>query len=64
MSQLLYRGIRYDSRHPETRTAVPVEHVYRGTHFNAPLHHSPAAVNPHQELHYRGHAYHHTPQAS
>jgi len=59
MTRLLYRGVSYDNSRHDQPTATPVEHIYRGHHFQAPLRHEAAPVNPHLELHYRGHAYHH-----
>ncbi|MFZ0409217.1 MAG: DUF4278 domain-containing protein [Cyanobium sp.] len=58
MTRLTYRGISYDNSRHEQRSAMPVEHTYRGHHFHAPLHHQAAGVDPELELHYRGHAYH------
>ena len=57
--KLSYRGVAHDrSVHPQP-SAKPVEHVYRGQHFEAPLRHEPAAVDHEAELHYRGITYHH-----
>ena len=58
-AKLQYRGVPYDADQHEQPSAQPVEHVYRGQHYAAPLKHDPAAVDPSLELHYRGHAYHH-----
>jgi len=59
MTRLLYRGVSYDNSRHEQRSPAPVEHSYRGHHFEAPLRHQAAPVDPSLELHYRGHAYHH-----
>lgn len=58
-SQLRYRGVAYDANQHEHPSPQPVEHVYRGRHFEAPLKHEAAEVDPALELHYRGHVYHH-----
>ncbi|QPN63306.1 DUF4278 domain-containing protein [Synechococcus sp. CBW1004] len=59
MTRLQYRGVSYDNSRHEQLPAAPVEHIYRGRHFNAPIRHEAAAVDPELELHYRGHVYHH-----
>jgi hypothetical protein len=59
MTKLQYRGVSYDNATHEQLSSTPVEHTYRGQHFEAPLSHDPAPVDPAQELHYRGHVYHH-----
>lgn len=59
MTRLLYRGVTYDNSRHEQRSAAPVDHVYRGHHFNAPLRHDAVPVDPALELHYRGHIYQH-----
>jgi len=59
MTRLLYRGVSYDNSRHQQRPDAPVEHIYRGYHYNAPLRHQPAPVDPDLELHYRGHIYHH-----
>jgi hypothetical protein len=59
MTKLLYRGVIYDSATHEHPSSAPVEHIYRGQHFEAPLNHDIAPVDPSQVLHYRGHVYHH-----
>lgn len=59
MTRLLYRGVSYDNSRHEQRPVAPVDHVYRGHHFHAPLRHEAAPVDPALELHYRGHEYHH-----
>lgn len=57
MTQLLYRGIRYDSSQHESRSATPVDHVYRGHPYSAPLCHGAAAAKDGRKLFYRGHLY-------
>lgn len=59
MPRLLYRGVSYDNSRHQSLPATPVEHIYRGQHFSAPLRHLAAPVDPDLELHYRGQAYHH-----
>lgn len=59
MTRLLYRGVSYDNSRRQQRPTAPVEHIYRGHHFNTPLRHEAAHVDPTLELHYRGHLYHH-----
>jgi hypothetical protein len=59
MTKLQYRGVAYDNATHEHLASTPVEHTYRGQHFEAPLNHEAAPVDPSQELHYRGHVYHH-----
>lgn len=58
-SPLRYRGVAYDASRHEHPSPQPVEHIYRGQHYQAALKHEPARVDPHRELHYRGHRYHH-----
>lgn len=56
-TQLRYRGLAYDKgslQHPSSR---PVEHVYRGHHYLAPLLHASAPVDTEAHLFYRGHSY-------
>lgn len=59
MTRLLYRGVSYDNSRHQAPPATPVEHIYRGQHFSAPLRHLAAPVDPALELHYRGQVYHH-----
>lgn len=59
MTKLQYRGVAYDNAAHEQPSAAPVEHTYRGQHFDAPLKHEAAAVDATVELQYRGHHYHH-----
>ena len=59
MTRLLYRGVSYDNSRHQPLPATPVEHIYRGQHFSAPLRHQPAPVDPALALHYRGNDYHH-----
>lgn len=63
MTRLQYRGVSYDNSRHEQLPDTPVEHIYRGSHFNASIRHDAADVDPDLELHYRGHVYHHQPQA-
>jgi hypothetical protein len=61
-STLCYRGVAYDPAQRQRRpleSATPLEHVYRGVLYSAPLRHAAAPVNPAVELHYRGSVYHH-----
>ena len=58
-AKLRYRGVAYDASRHEHPSDQPVDHVYRGQHYEAPLRHEPAQVDPELELHYRGHVYHH-----
>lgn len=57
---LCYRGVAYDpaQRRP-LESPAPVEHVYRGQRYTAPLAHAAAPLDPALELHYRGSVYHH-----
>lgn len=59
MTQLHYRGVSYDPASHDHPSSAPVEHVYRGRHYQAPLNHEEAPVDSSIELHYRGHVYHH-----
>ena len=59
MSKLQYRGVSYDTANHEQPAAAPVEHAYRGQHFEAPLRHEAAAVDTAIDLQYRGHHYNH-----
>ena len=59
MSKLQYRGVSYDTASHEQPAAIPVEHAYRGQHFEAPLRHEAAAVDVSVDLQYRGHHYNH-----
>lgn len=61
-STLCYRGVAYDPAQRQRRpleSAAPVQHVYRGVPYSAPLRHAPAPVDSAVELHYRGSVYHH-----
>jgi hypothetical protein len=53
-----YRGIAYDPAQHEQLSDSRVEHTYRGSHYEAPLHHHPAESAT-VELHYRGSVYQH-----
>ena len=59
MTKLQYRGVSYENAGHEQPNNTPVEHAYRGQHFDAPLRHEAAAVDPSVDLQYRGHHYHH-----
>jgi hypothetical protein len=58
-TKLRYRGVSYDPAQHEKLSDKPVEHVYRGQHFDAATRHEAAPVNTEVELHYRGSVYHH-----
>ncbi len=62
--KLLYRGVAYDANQHEHPSPQPVDHIYRGQHYEAPLKHEPAPVDCELELHYRGHAYYHRAEAA
>jgi len=64
MTKLHYRGVSYDNATHGHPSCAPVEHTYRGQHFEAPLNHDVAPVDPRQELHYRGQVYHHQASAA
>ncbi len=57
-SSLCYRGLPYDHSHDEPPSAVPVEHIYRGHHYAAPLRHQPSPAHEERDLVYRGTHYH------
>ncbi len=54
---LRYRGVPYDTAAHEQTSDRPVEHVYRGRAYLAPLRHPPAPTEPTAELRYRGRRY-------
>lgn len=58
-AKLRYRGVAYDASQHEHPSAQPVDHIYRGQHYEAPLKHEAAPADPELALHYRGHVYHH-----
>ena len=58
-TQFRYRGISYDPAQHEQLSSQPVDHVYRGQHFDAAPRHEAAPVDEVVELHYRGTVYHH-----
>ena len=62
MTKILYRGVSYDTVDHEATSNLPVEHTYRGQHYQAALHHDAASTSSDVELLYRGHAYHHRQQ--
>lgn len=64
MTRLLYRGISYDNARHELPSDAPVQHAYRGLHFDRALRHEPAAVDLVREFRYRGSSYHHQPEVS
>jgi hypothetical protein len=64
MTCLQYRGIRYDKEQRQLPSATPVDHAYRGLHFNHTLLHEAASVDTDRVLHYRGHVYHHQVEAT
>ena len=64
MTRLQYRGIRYDKVLRQQPSSVPVDHAYRGLHFNSALLHEAAAVDPDRAFHYRGHHYQHRAEAN
>lgn len=59
MTKLRYRGVSYDNAQHEQPAATPVDHAYRGHHYNASLRHEAADVHTGVELHYRGTIYQH-----
>ncbi len=59
MSKLQYRGISYETASHEQPAATPVQHAYRGQHFEASLRHEAASVDASVDLLYRGHHYRH-----
>lgn len=59
MTKLQYRGVSYDNTTHEQPSAQPVDHAYRGQHYDASLRHEAADVDVDTEFHYRGHVYHH-----
>ena len=64
MTRLQYRGVSYDNAAHQHPSSTPVEHIYRGQHFEAPLNHDVAPIDAIQSLHYRGHVYHHRATAA
>jgi hypothetical protein len=63
-TKLRYRGVPYDASRHEHPSPQPVDHIYRGQHYEAPLKHEPAPVDDELELQYRGHTYHHRAEAA
>lgn len=59
MTKLQYRGVSYDNATHEQPSSQPVDHAYRGQHYDAALRHEAAKVDVDAEFHYRGHVYHH-----
>jgi len=62
MSKLQYRGVSYDNATHEQPSPQPVDHAYRGQHYDAPLRHEPSLVDEARDLIYRG--THHHPHHS
>jgi hypothetical protein len=58
-AKFCYRGVAYSPAQHESRPPEPVEHVYRGQRYMAPLRHAEVQADPELELHYRGSVYHH-----
>jgi hypothetical protein len=58
LSSLCYRGLPYDHSRFKAPSDVPVEHVYRGQHYVAPLRHEPSEIDEARDLIYRG-THHH-----
>ncbi len=58
-SALCYRGLPYDHTQDELPSPAPIDHVYRGHHYDAPLRHEPSPVDEALDLVYRGTHYHH-----
>ena len=56
MTKLQFHGVAYDSASHEQPSGNPVQHTYRGQHFDAPLRHDAAPVQP-TKLSYRGQVY-------
>lgn len=56
---LRYRGVSYDPSQHERLSDVPVDHAYRGRHYDAATRHQAATAHTGAELHYRGTVYHH-----
>ncbi|MCY3537975.1 MAG: DUF4278 domain-containing protein [Synechococcus sp. SB0662_bin_45] len=58
MVQLKYRGVDYDTTQRPDLSDQPVEHVYRGIHFNrAPRHEADALSDQPVRVSYRGAVY-------
>lgn len=53
-TQLRYRGQAYDKASHEKPSTRPVEHTYRGRHYQAPLLHEAAPADTKADLCYRG----------
>lgn len=53
-TQLRYRGQSYDNASHEKPSTRPVEHTYRGRHYQAPLLHEAAPADTKADLCYRG----------
>lgn len=58
MVQLKYRGVDYDTNQRSDLSNEPVEHVYRGIHFNQALRHEADALSDQSvRVSYRGAVY-------
>ena len=58
MVHLKYRGVDYDTAQRPSLSDQPVEHVYRGIHFNkAPRHAADALSDQPVRVSYRGAVY-------
>ncbi|TGG83815.1 MAG: DUF4278 domain-containing protein [Aphanocapsa feldmannii 277cV] len=57
MVSLTYRGVTYDTTAHEAISTVPVDHVYRGVHYNEALHHDVPRAAQTVKLTYRGKVY-------
>jgi hypothetical protein len=58
-SALCYRGLPYDHSHDASPSPAPIDHIYRGHHYDAPLRHEPSPVDEALDFVYRGTHYHH-----
>jgi hypothetical protein len=54
---LRYRGLPYEKDSHEQPSSLPVEHIYRGHRYVAPLLHEVAPSEQKADLCYRGHHY-------
>lgn len=58
MVQLKYRGVDYNTAQRDVPSDQPVDHVYRGVHFNSAARHQPdARTDRPVRLSYRGATY-------
>ncbi|MEB3306537.1 MAG: DUF4278 domain-containing protein [Cyanobacteriota bacterium] len=56
---LRYRGVKYDPTRHEQLSNAPVDHVYRGHHYDSAPRHEATAPDSEVVLTYRGVSYHH-----